>query len=175
MILQQQAIQNKVELFLVNVKDYEKKITSLMKELCNKKKMAGVFVSVNKRARYVKARLESKKINLSKVIFVDMLEGAKRSENKIFFIRSPKALTELSITVSHLMAAIKQKNKFLIFDSIGSLLMHHDFNTVVKFTHFLISKLRMLNASLYLICMNTKENKELTMAIAPFVDEVVIG
>ena len=137
--------------------------------------MAGVFVSVNKRARYVKSRLESKKIDLSKVVFVDMLEGAKKPENGIFFIRSAKALTELSIVISHLVAAIKQKNKFLVFDSIDSLLMHHDFNTVVKFIHFLLSKIRMLNASLYLICMNTKENKELMMAIAPFVDEMVVS
>jgi hypothetical protein len=86
-------------------------------------------------------------------------------------VSSPKALTEMSITIGKVLEL--GKIEALIFDSLSTLLVYTDPSTVVKFTHSLISLLRSKNVSGLLMCVEGGASSNMVKDISMFADKVV--
>lgn len=56
------------------------------------------------------------------------------------FVYSPASLDVMSIEMTKAMKG----NDFLVFDSLSDVLLHHPETTVLKFAHFIASKLRVM-------------------------------
>jgi KaiC/GvpD/RAD55 family RecA-like ATPase len=81
------------------------------------------------------------------------------------------SLTKLSMDITH--AADEGKYRFLIFDSLTTLLVYSDQNTAERFMHYLINKLRLLGTGGIILVVNDDASKKVTPTLAQFCDEVL--
>ena len=148
----------------------------LIKEL-TKEKVPGVYVTLNKPYQTLKKNFDKEKIDSRFVIFIDAVTktaGGRMEKTKdCLFIGNPKHLSEISIAMDQAIMAIPQKNKFLLFDSLSTLVLYNDVNVVVRFVHFLSGKLRLWEAKGVIISLRRKEDEELINRLREFCDLVM--
>ena len=64
-------------------------------------------------------------------------------------------------------------NKFVLLDSISTLLIYNEPETISKFVHFLTVKMRVLNLSVILIGLN--ENQGFLAELSQYCDKTIYG
>ncbi len=140
------------------------------------KGMHGIYVTVNKNIDELVNALEQEKVNIEGIQFIDtvtkMASDNEREGPNFYYLDSPKDMLGLSVTVEKAMAAVKSKEKFLILDSLTTLLVYNKEGSVDKFVHSLASKVKAWNANGVFILMDTAD-KQTISTLAQFCDEVV--
>ena len=139
-------------------------------ESCIFKKIC--YVTLNKSYDTLTKDFESRKIDLDKILFIDSVSGKVDSQKGVIFVSSPKALTELSITIADVL---KKDVDSFVFDSISTLLVYVQPETSIKFIHFIISKIRSDNKNCALIALDSDMSTSLMKDVSMFVDKVVDG
>ena len=66
--------------------------------------------------------------------------------------------------------ALPGKDKFLFFDSLNTLLIYNEIQTVIKFIHFLASKMRVWKVKGIIISLEKKADEELINELSQFCD-----
>jgi KaiC/GvpD/RAD55 family RecA-like ATPase len=163
-------MESKLLTVIVSNQDYNKKVVELVQTACNSKKIC--YVSLNKPYDTILSELKNQKIDTSKIIFIDaMTKGKKTSSDDVVFVSSPRALTELNISVVKVMELKKVES--IIFDSLSTLLVYEKPATVIKFVHALMAKLRSLRVGAIFIVLKEDINPDLVKNLYMFADEVV--
>jgi len=170
-VLKTEIKKNKLLVAIVSNKGYNTKMTEITKDVSDNKKMC--YVSLNKPFDTIEENLKAKKINTNNFIFVDAItKGAgKKEAANVVFVSSPRALTELNITIGKILEVGKVKN--LIFDSLSTLLIYEKPLVVVKFVHALIAKLRALNVTAVFIVLKDDVTPDLLKNLYMFADKVI--
>jgi archaellum biogenesis ATPase FlaH len=70
------------------------------------------------------------------------------------------------------MERVKGK-KFIFIDSINTLLIYNQPNTLAKFIHSILTKMRINNVSGLLISLESETNKEVRAEIAQLCDGII--
>ncbi len=161
---------NEIKLFMISNKDYDSKIRDIVSSASSSYKRI-CYVSINKPYSVISDSLKKQGIDIKKLFFVDCTGNPCKTEGQVVRVSSPKALTEMSITINKVLEL--GRIEALIFDSLSTLLIYADPSTVVKFTHSLISSLRGKKASGVLVCVEGGKNAELVKDISMFADRVV--
>lgn len=167
-----------VALLIVDAEKFSETNIELVKILKHENRLPGVYITGNVPYRNLKSHFDSHKVNLKDLTFIDMVtqmsgEEAQKEENCVF-VDSPDNLTELSVTLDRAMDNIKGKEKFLILDSVSTLLIYNKDKVVEKFTHFLANNLRETPGTKgILLAVQTNENKNALEMLAQFCDKVV--
>jgi len=137
----------------------------------------GVYVTLNRPYENVKKQLGSKKVDLTKIIFIDAVTktGSGRIEKtpNCLFIGSPQNLSDMSIAMDQAIMAIPTKDKFLFFDSLSTLLLYNEVGVVAKFVHFLSGKMRVWKVRGIIISLRQKKDKELIEELREFCDMII--
>ena len=161
-----------IAVFVIAEKDYSRRLkemvcaaSSAYSRIC--------FVSLNKPYNTISSSFEGCKAEMKKFFFIDCTGKSKESEGQVVFVSSPKALTEMSITIGKVLDL--GKIDAVIFDSLSTLLFYEEPSTVIKFTHSLISLLRYRKAAGMLLCLEGGKNTDLVKDISMFADKVVGG
>jgi hypothetical protein len=153
----------------------DKTYASRMKELVSSLSSSHnriCYVSLNKPYSATVEMIKKYGADTNKFFFVDCTE--KRADEKagqVVNVSSPKALTEMSITISKVMDL--GKIDALIFDSLSTLMVYEEPSIVVKFAHSLISTLRSKKVTGALVCLEGGKNTELVKDISMFADSVI--
>jgi archaellum biogenesis ATPase FlaH len=86
--------------------------------------------------------MEKNNVACAKFLFVDAItkKNPKKNQSNCIYVNSPKALTDLSITISKSLET-KAFNAVL-FDSFSTLLVYNSPQTVIRFAHDLFGKFR---------------------------------
>ena len=83
-------------------------------------------------------------LDTKKLFFIDAISGVigkKRIEKSdCVVLRSPSSLTELGILISK--ACGSEKSRFLMMDSLSTMLVYNNQKTTVRFVHYVATQLR---------------------------------
>jgi hypothetical protein len=159
-----------VTIFLVSDKNYASKIKGMASSASSSYSRI-CYVSLNKPHSVISESLKKQGVEIKKFFFIDCTGKQGQEAGQVVYISSPKALTEMCITIGKVIEM--GKIEALIFDSLSTLLVYADSSTVVKFTHSLISILRSKNVSGFLACVKGGPSEGMIKDISMFVDKVV--
>jgi KaiC/GvpD/RAD55 family RecA-like ATPase len=165
-----------IALVVTSAVGYSGAVPDVLKTFANRKDYYGIYITVNKPYASLSESFRKAGINLDGVFFVDcvtkMVGGMSKPSDRFLTIESPQFLTEMSIAVSQAMSALPKGEKYLILDSISSLLIYNSPGTVARFIHFLSGKLREWGARGVFLAVD-KEVESLLPYVSQFVDKTV--
>ena len=165
-----------IALATVDAKNYQEINLEIIKYLTSKK-ISGVYVTLNKPFKILQSTFKSKGIDARLVIFIDAVtktSGGKIEKSKdCLYIGSPENLSDISIAMDQAVRAVPGKEKFLFFDSLSTLLLYNNVQTVARFVHFLASKMRVWKVKGVIISLKKKSDKELINEFSQFCDIIV--
>lgn len=168
---------NSITLLILNIKQYFESILEVMTVLCNEQKQAGIYVTVNKPYATLKEHFRDRGLDASRLFFVDAITQTvvqpKLTNHNVIFLPNPQSLTEISLALSEAASMLKAARKFLFLDSLSTLLIYNETESVAKFAHFLTVKMRSLNIQGVLVALRQQLDEELIYELTQYCDKVI--
>ena len=166
-------------LAIVEPQNYTESRMGLLRRFVKKKKMAGVFVTVNKPFEKLLQEIRAEGIDADKVRFVDMISNTTGSEKEglkggagVDFLESTGDLTELIMVCEKRLNGIKGE-KFIVLDSVSALLVYNQTEAVEKFIHALANKISKAAAFGVIIIIESRQFEGAIQTLSQFCDGVV--
>jgi len=179
---------NKIVLFLVDPKMYMKRNLSILKILVNQNKFSGIYITVNRPFNTLIQIMKDDSIDTKKIFFIDCITKMVPTTNKIslssknklertencIFVPSPSRLTEIGLALSEVLTGTKNpKDKFLYLDSLSTLLIYNDLETIVKFVHFLTTRIRLFGIVGIIMCVEKIMEEKLFNILSEICDIII--
>ncbi len=166
-----------IALATVPAKEYQKTNIAIVKHFVKDNNIPGVYVTLNKPYSTIKTKLEKEGVDIRMIIFIDAITktaGGKTTKTKnCLFIGNVENLSDISIAMDQAVSSLPGKEKFLFFDSLSTLLLYNDVQTVARFIHFLASKMRTWKVKAIIISLERKQDKELIDELSQFCDVII--
>lgn len=164
--------ESNVVLLVIPSENYNNILINTVKKIMNNYKIC--YITINKGYDALNIFFKKNQIKPNNFFFVDCItktvKSIKDTDNHIF-VSSPNALTELSIAINK--AVKNQKPKFIILDSLSTLLIYHKGNIVSKFIQGLINKFEATDSNL-IFTITTKDKESILFKnLQMFVDNVI--
>lgn len=150
-----------------------------LKVLVKNKGMCGTYVTFNRPYNTLKKSVDNQGLDSSRMFFIDLITesaGGKteRSANeRCFYVSSPKNLTELSILMEQAMLRLARDKRFVFIDSISTMLIYNDTDTVLRFMHSLTGKMRLLGIAGIIFLLDKEIDEKFLAQVSQFCDRVV--
>ena len=165
-----------ISLVLTNAKKYNEANIALTKYMVNTKGIPGVYVTLNKPYRTMKKNLDGK-VDLRMLIFIDAITkstgGKINKDDECLYLDTMQNLTDLGVAIDQAIRAIPSEDKFLLFDSLSTLLIYSQAGSVSKFIHFLTGKIRALGVNGVLLSLVHGEEDEFLSQLSMFCDQTI--
>ncbi|GEM_PF-1411374 len=149
-------------------------VTAMLQILLSEEKYGGVFISVSRPYEEIMKAMNTNRIRSDDIYFIDCISHAagKRPEEaeNVVFVENPSSLEEISMYVDKEMNKVKSKNRFILLDSLSSLLIYNNEDSAKEFSHFLINHMRVNNIGGVILTMEKKEVEELVKTLVPMCD-----
>ena len=133
-----------------------------------------VMVSFNKPSSTFENIFKGK--TKSDIFYVDLVTqvatGEPQKKENVVFLASQRNLTDLSITLSEVLNRLEGK-KFVILDSLTTMLLYNDSSTTTQFLQFLANRLRLWNTSSFILTMEGKGEEEVIRVVSQVVDKTI--
>ena len=142
-----------------------------------KKKASGGYVSISKPHNHVIDLLKNKDISTDNIFFIDCITkglGVKvPKEKNCVFVESPEHLTDLSVALHKFFTSSNEKNRFLYIDSLSTLTIHNNLDTVLRFIHYVTGKMRIFGFNGMMLSLHEETDKRLISELGQFCDKVI--
>lgn len=160
-------------LALIDPIRYQDAVVELLRYFTSKVSR-GIYVSLNKPFAVLTKTFEKAGIAASSLFFVDGITNVPALEegSSHTCLGSGVDLSNLCIGISKAVNRFSEE-KFLILDSLSTLLIYNDPKTVAKFAHLLTEKMRRWNTSGSLLTVQMNAEGDVVSQLAPFCDKVV--
>ncbi|HLC47312.1 MAG TPA: hypothetical protein VJI75_06325 [Candidatus Nanoarchaeia archaeon] len=163
---------NQTILLLVPDTDYSEVIIQISRQLAAKKNVC--YVTLNKTFNSLKETLDKKRVKIKHIVWVDAIsrtitERPPQTEG-CYFVSSPSALTELSLTIDRFL---KHHFDYLLFDSVTNLLIYQDKAPVARFLSTIVNKIKATDCKAIFFALKVKEHETLVQEAGMFVDKVI--
>jgi class 3 adenylate cyclase len=167
------GLENPVFLGLIDPIHYQESVLRLLRYF-TRRTPRGVYVTLNKPYATLLKSFSKAGISAESVFFVDAITDVPSIEEdaRHACLGSGIDLSNLAICISKAIKQIKE-DKFLMLDSLSTLLIYYDAKAVVKFAHLLTEKMRSWNSSGSLITVETNSERDVVSQLSPFCDKVV--
>jgi KaiC/GvpD/RAD55 family RecA-like ATPase len=162
-------------LFITSETKYSYVNNEILKNYVNKEEDYCVYITVNKAYATLIKELKAKKIDTSKFLIIDAItpvSSGTRVGNAIF-IGSPRALTNISLTLTSALKKVPEGKRLLFLDSISTLLVYNNLGTVSKFSNFIINKMREWKVTGAIISLEKEKAEGITKYLSQIVDRVI--
>ena len=147
-------------------------ILGVVKTILRQQAAKLIYITVNKPAIAISDTLQDKDIAASDVYFIDCVGvGRTRREERTIYVE-PTNLTGISLAMNEMMQSI-QEEKVILFDSISTLLIYNSGESVAKFSHFIMAKIRNYKVRGVFIVNERDTPPTLYSTLAKFADKVV--
>lgn len=170
---------NYIVLFVTSKKTYAKTNMGILKILVNEKKLAGIYITINRPYSSLLEALKKNYIRTDNLFFIDCVTktGGGRPEmaENCLYIASPQSLTELGVALTQATEAMGRKeNKFLFMDSLSVMAIYNELATVAQFSHFLTAWLRLqkLKGGI-LISIEREIDEKLLLILTELCDRII--
>jgi len=171
MNIKKELSENQTILLIMSSIDYNKELVDVVKTLAGKNI---VYVTLNKTHDALLELFKKNKVNVSNIVFVDAIsktiKNAPEQSEGVYYLSSPGALTELSLTISKF---IKHDFDYLIFDSLTNLLVYESKAPVAKFVASLVNKIKESKTKAVFYALSIKEQEALIKESGMFVDKII--
>jgi hypothetical protein len=110
----------------------------------------------------------------SKIIFIDCVTSTIKPQvpkKGVMFVSSPRAFTEISISMKKAMK--DEKVDITVFDSISALMVYEKSVGVLKFIHSMILAFREANTAVIFVILKEDVDASMLKDLTMFVDKVV--
>ncbi len=136
----------------------------ILKDLVNHRKMPLIYVTINRPYESLRALFLKKKIDLRLMMFIEAIPGKKTkglnpSTSNCLSLGGPYNLTDISLAISEALSAISQENKVVIIDSLDAFLHYGSTTTILRFMHFILSKIREFGAKGVILTMKNNQHE----------------
>ncbi|MEM4662699.1 MAG: hypothetical protein QXM75_01630 [Candidatus Diapherotrites archaeon] len=168
--------EDQITLFIVPAQNYVEIDNEILYYFVNIKKMSCLYIAANRPAQIINRILEKAKVNTANIWYIDCVSGRVATPHrieKVLFLETPRDLTNMSIAITNYVKTLPQGNRLLFLDSLTTLAIHNDINTVAKFAHFIINHARNWGISMAIISIEEEAEAELINKISILVDRVV--
>lgn len=132
------------------------------------------YITTNKTFESLNEFFRKKKVNTENIIFIDAISKSFKSapdqSDSVYYISSPGALTELSLTISKFL---RHDFDFIIFDTITNLMVYNKEDAVEKFLRSLIDKIKETKTKAVFFALDIKEQESLLKQGNMYFDKVV--
>lgn len=136
---------------------------------------AQIVLSVSRSCKNLLKLYKENGIDTGKMIIVCTLCQEKEigeQASNVIHVSGGSSLTEISLSLSECMKTVMGP-KFIFIDSINTMLIHNEPNTLARFIHMILTKMRANNVSGLLISLESETNKEVRAEIAQLCDKVI--
>lgn len=159
-------------IIITNSSDFNDVVVDLMKSVGSD--ATAVMVSFNKPSSSFEAIFKGKL--KCDVFYIDLVTqvatGEPQKKDNVVFLASQRNLTDLSIILSEVLNRLEGK-KFVILDSLTTMLLYNDSGTTTQFLQFLANRLRLWNTSSYILTMEGKNEDEVIRVVSQVVDKTI--
>jgi hypothetical protein len=169
-------LQDYIVLVTADAKTYQKSNIEILKYLVSEQKTPGVYVTLNKPFEVMQRLLKQNNIDPRFIIFIDGFSETSPDKKRVkncLYIGSPEKLSDISIAMDQAVKSLPTKEKFLFFDSINTLQVFNRPGTVMKFTHFLSSKIRDWKVKGVIILIRSTGDETLANELVQFCDSKI--
>jgi hypothetical protein len=168
-----EGLENPVVLGLIDPIHYQESVLRLLRYFTSRTQR-GVYVTLNKPYATLLKSFDRAGISTESVFFVDAITDVPATEEDAMHacLGSGIDLTNLGISIAKAIKQIKE-DRFLLLDSLSTLLIYYDSKAVVKFAHLLTEKMRSWNSSGSLITVETNSERDVVSQLSPFCDKVI--
>ena len=168
-----EGLEKPVLLALIDPIRYQDSVVELLRYF-TAKVPRGIYVSLNKPFGVLTKAFDKAGIQTSNLFFIDGITNVPTVEEDSAHscLGSGAGLSNLCIAISK--AVSKQPGeKFIVIDSLSTLLIYNDPKVVAKFAHLLTEKMRRWNTSGSLLTVEMNVERDVVSQLAPFCDKVV--
>ncbi|MFH1663740.1 MAG: ATPase domain-containing protein [archaeon] len=167
-----------IVLILSDEKKYLETNLKILNILTNKLNEKGIYVTINRPFNSLIELLESNKIKTKNIFFIDAITmtvvGEAKEVPNCLFINSPNSLTELGIALGEAFKAMKETtDRFIFLDSLSTLLIYNQSQSVTKFAHFLTGRMREWKIKGVLISLQKNVDERLIAQVSQFCDRII--
>ncbi len=163
-----------IALATVDPKNYQKTNLEIIKHLTGEKNIPGVYITLNKPFETMQGIFKKSKIDTNLIIFIDAVTktagGKTEKTDKCLFIGSPENLSDISMAMDQAIRSLPSKERFVFFDSLSTLLLYNEVETVARFIHFLSGKMRVWKVEAVIVSLRKEKDKELIDELTQFCD-----
>jgi len=131
----------------------------------------GTYVSLNRPYQNLHSTLLNAKVDTKRLFFLDCISKESIEHENCIFIGSEYSLTNLGIALSTILK--KEEFSFMFLDSLNTLAIYNGMNSTIKFTHFLITKLRTHNKDGIILGIHEDTNKKIITELSQLCDVVI--
>ena len=166
--------ENFVVMAIVPFRNFEEVNFHLLDLLIKRYDSKGSYITINRPYKSMVQLLKNKNINFKNMFFIDCItkELSERGSAKdCYFVGSPSNLTEIAIALDPVFK--EGKHKFIFLDSLDTLAIYNPIDSVIKFAHFLTSKVRLHDISGIFLAVHENSDEKLMMELAQFCDKVI--
>jgi len=162
---------NQTLLVIVPSIDYNAVAIDVAKKLSKK---PVCYVSLNKSADSLKELFKKNNVNVGNIVFIDAItktfKDVPDQTDGVYFVQSPAALTEISITINKVL---KHGFEYLIFDSLTNLLIYTEKAPVAKFVLNVANHVKENKTKAVFYALDIKKHEALIQEACMFVDKAI--
>lgn len=163
-------------LMLVKPERYQDVSVELTRYFVEDQKLSGLYVTLNKPYADVADNFLSERINTDNIRFIDgisKLTGRNMPIGRnIEFVDSPQALAQITSAMQQFLS-MGGESRFLVFDSMSTLLVYYDIEPVGKFAHFMIGMIRKWKLKGVMLMIESEEKRGAIDMLSLFCDKVI--
>ncbi len=164
----------KVAILVIQPELYSHISSEMPVEMVREWGMQGIFVSANK--PYCTVEETFRKLGImDKIIFVDCasrLAGVNPTDERVVLVNSPGDLTQLAITLGKSIEQVEHQ-RFLVFDSLTTLLIYSKVELLMQFAHSLGITMRAKSVTCFFLAVDQEATKEMLKFLSTIADEYV--
>ncbi len=164
----------KLAILVVPPESYAYISSEMPVELVNEWGMEGIFVSANKPYLTVENSFKQSGI-LDKITFVDCasrLAGEEPTGEKLILINNPADLPDLTKSITRITRDCLEK-RFLVFDSLTTLLIYSEFGSLTQFAHTLGLIMKARKVTCLFLAVDQEATKEMLTFLSSIADKYV--
>lgn len=137
---------------------------------------AGVYVTLNTPLANLVDILGKASLSIENIYFIDGITKTTEAEivesEHCRYLESPRDIVGLSLLIDESMRKIKHPKKFVVIDSISTLMVYNSVQAIKQFAHSVTAKIKSQNSIGIIIATDNTDNDALN-SIAHFCDKTL--
>lgn len=168
-----EGLERPIVLCLVDPNHYQEACESVLRYLTGRLH-AGIYITFNKPVATLTKSFTKAGLPVDSLFFIDgiTMVSSPVEESSHTFLGSAADLSNLCIATSKAVSRFTEE-KFIVIDSLSTLLIYNESRAVAKFAHLMTEKMRRWGTSGFLLTVEMNPKRDLVSQLAPFCDKVV--
>lgn len=133
----------------------------------------GLYITLNKPCATLQGTFEKNGLPLDRLVYLDSITNTSEHDTQsCHFLGRMRELTDICVALTKLVAERKEV-RFILLDSVSTLLIYNDPKSVARFCHSVAEKLRSIGLPGAFIIVDMEEGKDMVAQLAQFCDTYV--